>query len=225
MTRKPVSAWLNHWRNSLLTTIIAVVLVLGGLIFFHELGHFLVARSLGMGVSVFSLGFGPKLLKYKAGKTEYALSLIPLGGYVALVGESNENDLPEGFSKEESFALLPCVATPAGGGRRSCGQYPAGLAAVLDSGLRLGNARAAARRGRGERKQPGCRCRRQGRGSYSEHQRHAGAKLGGHVRGCRPKRRQAYANGGGTPADGAAVATAPRESGEQGQAGLSKCSG
>lgn len=91
----------------MLTTIIAVVLVLGGLIFFHELGHFLVARSLGMGVSVFSLGFGPKLLKYKAGKTEYALSLIPLGGYVALVGESNEEDIPEGFSREESFALRP----------------------------------------------------------------------------------------------------------------------
>lgn len=91
----------------MLTTSIAVVLVLGGLIFFHELGHFLMARSLGMGVSVFSLGFGPKLLKYKAGKTEYALSLIPLGGYVALVGESTQEDLPEGFSKEESFALRP----------------------------------------------------------------------------------------------------------------------
>ncbi len=107
LTPKPSAAWLNHWRNSLLTTSIAVVLVLGGLIFFHELGHFLMARSLGMGVSVFSLGFGPKLLKYKAGKTEYALSLIPLGGYVALVGESNQEDLPEGFSKEESFALRP----------------------------------------------------------------------------------------------------------------------
>ena len=91
----------------MLTTIISVVIVLGGLIFFHELGHFFVARSLGMGVSVFSLGFGPKILKYKAGKTEYALSLIPLGGYVALVGESNEEDIPEGFSREESFALRP----------------------------------------------------------------------------------------------------------------------
>ena len=67
-----------------LTTVIAVIVVLGGLIFFHELGHFAVARSLGMGVSTFSLGFGPKILKYKKGKTEYALSLVPLGGYVAL---------------------------------------------------------------------------------------------------------------------------------------------
>ncbi|MCR4665986.1 MAG: RIP metalloprotease RseP [Desulfovibrio sp.] len=91
----------------MLITIVSVVLVLGGLIFFHELGHFSVARSLGMGVSTFSLGFGPKLLKWKPGKTEYALSLVPLGGYVALVGESEESEIPEGFTKEESFSLRP----------------------------------------------------------------------------------------------------------------------
>ena len=91
----------------MLITVIAVSLVLGGLIFFHELGHFAVARSLGMGVSTFSLGFGPKILKHKWGKTEYALSLVPLGGYVALVGEQDHSELPEGFTKEESFSLRP----------------------------------------------------------------------------------------------------------------------
>lgn len=91
----------------MLITVIAVSLVLGGLIFFHELGHFAVARSLGMGVSTFSLGFGPKILKHKWGKTEYALSLVPLGGYVALVGEQDDSELPEGFTKEESFSLRP----------------------------------------------------------------------------------------------------------------------
>jgi len=90
-----------------LTTVIAVVVVLVGLIFFHELGHFAVARGLGMGVSTFSLGFGPKILKYRKGKTEYALSLVPLGGYVALVGESDPKDIPEGFTEAESFALRP----------------------------------------------------------------------------------------------------------------------
>jgi len=90
-----------------LTTVIAVVVVLGGLIFFHELGHFTVARWLGMGVSTFSLGFGPKILKYRKGKTEYALSLVPLGGYVALVGESDPKDIPAGFTEKESFALRP----------------------------------------------------------------------------------------------------------------------
>lgn len=96
----------------MLTTIIAAVVVLGGLIFFHELGHFLVARALGMGVSTFSLGFGPKLLTWKHGKTEYALSLVPLGGYVALVGEydgtdGNKGELPDGFTHEESFSGRP----------------------------------------------------------------------------------------------------------------------
>lgn len=91
----------------MLITIIAVSLVFGGLIFFHELGHFAVARSLGMGVSTFSLGFGPKILKRTWGKTEYALSLVPLGGYVALVGEQEDSELPEGFTREESFSLRP----------------------------------------------------------------------------------------------------------------------
>jgi regulator of sigma E protease len=94
------------------TTVLAIVVVLGGLIFFHELGHFAMARGFGMGVSVFSLGFGPKILKFKRGKTVYALSLVPLGGYVALVGESvdnssSEEDIPDGFTPGESFALRP----------------------------------------------------------------------------------------------------------------------
>lgn len=91
----------------MLVTITAIVIVLGGLIFFHELGHFLMARILGIGVSTFSLGFGPKILKHKFGKTEYALSLVPLGGYVALVGESDPAELPPGFSMAESFATRP----------------------------------------------------------------------------------------------------------------------
>lgn len=91
----------------MLVTIVSVIIVLGGLIFFHELGHFLVARALGMGVSTFSLGFGPKILKHKWGKTVYAISLIPLGGYVALVGESDAADIPQGFTMAESFALRP----------------------------------------------------------------------------------------------------------------------
>lgn len=91
----------------MLVTITAIVIVLGGLIFFHELGHFLMARILGIGVSTFSLGFGPKILKHKWGKTEYALSLVPLGGYVALVGESDPGELPPGFTMAESFATRP----------------------------------------------------------------------------------------------------------------------
>ncbi|NLW80999.1 MAG: RIP metalloprotease RseP [Desulfovibrionales bacterium] len=91
----------------MLTSILAVVLVLGGLIFFHELGHFVLARSLGMGVNVFSLGFGTRLFGFKRGKTDYRICVFPLGGYVQLVGESPDAELPEGFTPEESFSRRP----------------------------------------------------------------------------------------------------------------------
>ncbi|MFH1153426.1 MAG: RIP metalloprotease RseP [Pseudomonadota bacterium] len=65
----------------------AFIIVLGVLIFFHELGHFLMARLFGVGVETFSLGFGPKIYKRKVGLTEYCLSAIPLGGYVKMIGE------------------------------------------------------------------------------------------------------------------------------------------
>lgn len=86
---------------------IAIIVVLGLLIFFHELGHFLVARFFGIGVSTFSLGFGPRLLSRSFGKTEYRLSAVPLGGYVSLVGESDDEELPEKFTPRESFARRP----------------------------------------------------------------------------------------------------------------------
>jgi regulator of sigma E protease len=69
-------------------TILAFLFVLGVLIFVHELGHFLVARFYGVRVLTFSLGFGPKLLKFRRGATEYCISAVPLGGYVKLAGET-----------------------------------------------------------------------------------------------------------------------------------------
>lgn len=73
--------------------VIGFVVVLGVLIFFHELGHFLVAKAFGVGVEKFSLGFGPKLLARTVGRTEYRLSVIPLGGYVKMVGEQPDEEL------------------------------------------------------------------------------------------------------------------------------------
>jgi regulator of sigma E protease len=70
------------------TTFLAFLFVLGVLIFVHELGHFLVARWYGVRVHTFSLGFGPKLLKFRRGDTEYCISAVPLGGYVKLAGET-----------------------------------------------------------------------------------------------------------------------------------------
>ena len=74
-----------------MTTILAFLFVLGVLVFVHELGHFLAARRIGVRVLTFSLGFGPKLLSTKRGDTEYAISAIPLGGYVKMAGESVED--------------------------------------------------------------------------------------------------------------------------------------
>jgi regulator of sigma E protease len=83
----------------LLTTILAFLFVLGVLIFVHELGHYMMAKRLGVKVLTFSLGFGPKILKFRRGDTEYCVSAIPLGGYVKMAGE-NPDDPRSGTSEE-----------------------------------------------------------------------------------------------------------------------------
>ena len=74
---------------------IPFIILLGVLIFIHELGHFLAARFFKVKVEVFSLGFGPKILKYKKGDTLYCLSLLPLGGYVKMFGDNPLEEPPE----------------------------------------------------------------------------------------------------------------------------------
>ncbi len=97
------------------TTVFSFVIVLGVLIFFHELGHFLVARLLGVGVEKFSLGFGPKLIGKKIGRTNYILSAIPLGGYVKMVGEDpradiDPADISVSFTHKHVFKRILIVA-------------------------------------------------------------------------------------------------------------------
>jgi regulator of sigma E protease len=94
-------------------TLLAFLFVLGVLIFVHELGHFVAARRLGVRVLTFSLGFGPKILKTQRGDTEYCVSLIPLGGYVKMAGDSpddpNRTGRPDEFlskTKWERFQVL-----------------------------------------------------------------------------------------------------------------------
>ena len=77
-------------------------LLLGILIFIHELGHFLAARYFGVKVEVFSLGFGPKILKHKKGDTVYCVSLLPLGGYVKMFGDNPLKEVPDS-EKGKSF--------------------------------------------------------------------------------------------------------------------------
>jgi regulator of sigma E protease len=77
------------------TSIISFVIVLGILIFVHEIGHFIMAKILGVGVEKFSLGFGPRLFGKKVGMTDYRVSAIPLGGYVKMVGEAPDSEIDE----------------------------------------------------------------------------------------------------------------------------------
>jgi len=81
------------------TNILALIFVLGVLIFVHELGHFAFAKFFGVGVDVFSLGFGKRLFGFRRGETDYRVSILPLGGYVKMVGENPDEDL-DGSEKE-----------------------------------------------------------------------------------------------------------------------------
>jgi len=72
------------------SNVVLVIIGIGLLIFIHELGHFLVAKKIGVRVHAFSLGFGPAIISKQFGETEYRVSLIPLGGYVKLAGEQRE---------------------------------------------------------------------------------------------------------------------------------------
>jgi regulator of sigma E protease len=76
----------------MIINILAFLFVLGIVVFVHELGHFLAARRVGVRVITFSLGFGPKLAKFTRGDTEYAISAIPLGGYVKMAGEQPDDE-------------------------------------------------------------------------------------------------------------------------------------
>jgi len=71
-------------------TVLATVVVLGVLIFVHELGHFVAAKAVGIEVQRFSIGLGPKVFGFRSGETEYVLSAIPLGGYVKMGGMGDE---------------------------------------------------------------------------------------------------------------------------------------
>jgi regulator of sigma E protease len=84
------------------------IILLGLLIFVHELGHFLVAKYFGVRVEVFSLGFGRKIFSRKHGDTTYAISMIPLGGYVKMFGDEMGAELPE-EEKKYSFLHKPVL--------------------------------------------------------------------------------------------------------------------
>ena len=77
--------------------VLLLIALFGLTIFIHELGHFLFAKWAGVRVDRFSIGFGPVIFRKQYGETEYALSLLPLGGYVKMLGQE---DLPSEVSDE-----------------------------------------------------------------------------------------------------------------------------
>src|SRR5437588_8878935 len=99
------------------TNLFAFVLVLGVLIFAHEAGHFFVAKFFRVRVLVFSFGFGRRLFGFRKGGTDYRVSLIPLGGYVRMAGdtpeENNAGSPDEFLSKPKWQRFLILLAGPA----------------------------------------------------------------------------------------------------------------
>ncbi len=96
--------------------LLAAILLLGPLIAIHEFGHYIVARKLGVKVLVYSIGFGPTLLKWKSKKSgiQYQLSALPLGGYVKMLdereGDVAEQDLPYAFNRQNPWKRIAIVA-------------------------------------------------------------------------------------------------------------------
>jgi regulator of sigma E protease len=85
-------------------TIISLILILGLLVFVHELGHFVAAKIIGVEVKTFAFGFPPRLWSKKIGETTYAINALPLGGYVSMRGEGDVED--EGKEAENPHSLV-----------------------------------------------------------------------------------------------------------------------
>lgn len=95
----------------IISTIIIFLLVLGIIVFIHELGHFFMAKLYGVKVEEFGLGFPPKVFGFKKGETEYTLNWVPLGGFVKIVGEDGENkNDPRSFSSRSISQRFQIIA-------------------------------------------------------------------------------------------------------------------
>ena len=86
------------------------VLLFGFIIFFHEFGHFLMAKLSGIRVLEFSLGMGPALFSFTRGETKYSMRLFPIGGYCAMEGEDEKSDDPRAFGNKPVWRRILVVA-------------------------------------------------------------------------------------------------------------------
>lgn len=93
-----------------IVSLFAFILILGTMVFIHELGHFLFAKFSGVKVEEFAFGFGPKLWGYKKGETLYRVNAFPIGGYVKMLGEEEESDDPRSFGMQPIYRRLLIVS-------------------------------------------------------------------------------------------------------------------
>lgn len=98
--------WIIDFISGIGLTVLPFFILLGILVFVHEMGHFLVAKWSGVRVEVFSLGFGKKIFSFRRGDTTYCISLIPLGGYVKMFGDDPASPIAE-EDKKFSFTHKP----------------------------------------------------------------------------------------------------------------------
>lgn len=96
-----------------MTTFLAAIFVFGLLIATHELGHFSVAKLSGIKVLEFAIGMGPKILKFTRKETDYTLRLLPIGGYVKMLGEEEDSDDPRAFSNQSPWKRLAVIVAGA----------------------------------------------------------------------------------------------------------------
>ncbi|MBR6523251.1 MAG: site-2 protease family protein [Clostridia bacterium] len=99
---------------SVVFTVIIAIVVFMLIILIHEFGHFVAAKSSGVLVHEFSIGFGPRLLKWKKGDTQYSLRLFPVGGYVKLEGEDETSNDPRALNNKPAGKKLAVMAAGAG---------------------------------------------------------------------------------------------------------------
>ena len=129
----------------------AIAVVISGVIIVHELGHFLAARWAGVKVEIFSLGFGPILYRIRWGETDYAISLVWIGGYVKMLGqadvpgEDEQSDDPRSYQNKTVFqrmviisagVVISCIHTPERSGLPVASTGTGALRSALPSGVR-----------------------------------------------------------------------------------------
>lgn len=94
---------------STVINVIIALLVFGAIIFFHELGHFLLAKKNGIYVNEFAVGMGPTLFSFTKKETKYSLKLIPMGGYCMMLGEDEDVQDEHSFSTKPVWARISVV--------------------------------------------------------------------------------------------------------------------